>query len=111
MPHPILQETVTRFDPPEHHYALLYASGGELIAHQNDNFVLTDDADDSVIWDLSGDTLTHVLGNAELRVSNDRVMVTIDDQQVAGCLAHGPELLPSEYLNHIREHGLSLIHI
>ena len=46
MPHPILQETVTRFDPPKHHYALLYASGGELIAHQNGNFVLTDDADD-----------------------------------------------------------------
>ena len=105
MPHPILQETVTRFDPPKHHYALLYAAGGELIAQQNGNIVLTAEADDRVIWDLSGDTLTHVLGNAELRVSNDRVKVTIDDQLVAGRLAHGPELLPSEYLNHIREHG------
>ena len=105
MPHPIHQETVTRFEPPSHFYSLLYAPGGELIAHQNGNFTLTDDADDSVIWDRPDNTLTHVVSKTTLDVNGDNATVTVEGQQITGHIAHGPEHLPSEYLAHIKEHG------
>ncbi|MAV27029.1 MAG: hypothetical protein CMQ05_13100 [Gammaproteobacteria bacterium] len=105
MPHPILQETVTRFEAPTHHYSLLCAPGGELIAFQDGALKLTDDADDSVIWDRQGNTLTHVVSETTLNVKDGRVTVTVEDQQITSRIAHGPENMPSEYLAHISEQG------
>ena len=105
---PEFNERVVRLAPPSRHHSLLVAEDGRMLGHdENGHAELIDDGDDRVIWSRQSDGLKHVLSGRVIQVAFDDVSVTLPvaGQQVVFAISHGPEKLPSEYLQTLREDG------
>ena len=104
------QETVTRFDRPTDHYQLLATASGDFLRYDGARFDASGVLDDAAIWRRSGTGYQHVVSGAEVvregatQLTFDARPVAVDDQQEFS-EAHGPERLPSEYLEHFRSNG------
>lgn len=105
---PEFNERVVRLPPPEKHYSLLVAEDGRLYGlDDNGQAELTDDGDDRVIWARQSDGLKHVLSGKVIQAAPGDLTVTVPvaGQQVVLAISHGPEKLPSEYLQALRDDG------
>ena len=73
----------------------------------NGDPALCDDAGDQVIWDRAARGMRHVATGTDLRVdiANDTCAVRVGSNDVRFRVSHGPEKLPSEYLEHLRREG------
>lgn len=91
---------------PQRHFRLLVAANGQLLGLDDAGTLrLTDDADDSVVWDRAPGGFRHVAtGKVFAASENGDVRL-----QCAGSpsvrVHHGPEKLPSEYLAHLQNEG------
>ena len=96
-------ERVVRVEPTGHHYSLLVADDGGLLAVDADGHVQTSGVgDDSTIWEASSGGYRHAVSERELPVAADG-SVSFDGRRFAPC--HGPEQLPSQYLQTLRREG------
>ena len=99
---------IVTLERPEHHYVLLVATDGRMLGlDDNGNPALFDEAADRVIWDRSASGVRHVATAKDLRVDIDNGTCTLrvrkDDMRFR--VSHGPERLPSEYLEDLRRDG------
>ena len=117
----IFQERVVKVPIPEHHYRLLVSPNGNYLGVDDEGFTTTYPVgNDRVMWDeTESGSLRSVVGDIELvRESADanvsRLTLdghTLDDvggPSSTGVLynvEHGPEKLPSEYLDFFRKNG------
>ena len=102
-------ETVTRFERPAEQLRLLRAGTGDYLSFDGDQFGISGVVDDHAIWrDVPGG-YRHVETGIELERSGNSLVgelgaITVDGEKDF-VDAHGPERLPSEYLDHFRAHG------
>ena len=102
----LFQERVVKVERPEHHFRLLAAANGQLLALNDAGALcLTDVADDQVVWDRAPGGFRHVATGKVFaaRENGDVRLAGADSLSVRVC--HGPEKLPSEYLAHLRREG------
>ena len=93
---------------PEHHYVLLVAPDGCMLGlDDNGDPALFDVAGDRVIWDRADRGVRHVTTDSDLRVDiyNGTCKLRVGADDVRFLVTHGPEKLPSEYLEHLRREG------
>ena len=103
-----LEPTIITLERPEHHYVLLVAAdGGMLGLDDNGDSALCDEAGDHVIWDRAGRGVRHVATGRVLPAdtANGTCTVRVGSNDVRFRVSHGPEKLPSEYLEHLRREG------
>lgn len=109
-------ETVLKIDPPARHFALLMAPDGNYLGIEPGGDATTFAfVDDRAIWDVSADVARHVVSGRELRferssqASDTITAVSLDGVAVADgvpcTVAHGPEKLPSQYLEFFKANG------
>ena len=94
----LFQERVVKVERPEHHFRLLAAANGQLLARNEAGALcLTDVADDQVVWDRAPGGFRHVVTGKVFaaRENGDVRLEAADSPSVRVC--HGPEKLPSEY--------------
>ena len=102
------RERPVTFERPEHHFVFLTAPDGTMLGLDDDNaFALYDDADDRVIWDRTPTGVKHVATGNDVpaEIDHDTCTLTVGSDGVAFTIAHGPEKLPSEYLEHLKREG------
>ena len=134
----IFQERVLKVPAADHHYTLLVALDGNYLGVDQEGFTATFPyANDRVMWDeTDAGTFRHAIADIEIvKKSHDANVCQLAlEGNTLDCLgqptsksapynvSHGPERLPSEYLEFFRENGwvcatsilspdLSLIHI
>lgn len=93
---------------PTQRHVLLMAADGRLLGFDGaGNLALLDDAGDRAIWDRTGNGVTHTTTGAGLaaKVTGDVCTVQVASESVDLRICHGPELLPSEYLEHLHSEG------
>ena len=111
-------ETIVRVPLPERHYRLILAPDGRFVGVDGGRFAVLADGDDRVIWADAGEgRYRHVAtgkevvtrpanGGTSVRLEADaRVIGAEGDEAVSFTVAHGPEKLPSEYLETMRANG------
>ena len=108
-------ERAVRFAPPEAHYALVVAQDGRfLAADEHGALSVTEAVSDGLMWRREGSRLQHARSSATLDIEGGDAAcrltcngAAIEPEGGAGpfAIAHGPERLPSEYLEHLRRHG------
>jgi hypothetical protein len=111
---------VVRAQPALHHFRYLTAPNGDWLASADGKSLHTQGwVDDQAIWDVQGDEFTHCvtgLGLAATNTDNDQPCelqlhgkpVGEDGSLGDGAVftvCHGPEKLPSEYLQTLRDTG------
>ena len=117
----IFQERVVKVPIPEHHYTLLIAPDGNYLGVDQEGFTTTYPVgNDRVVWDeTESGSLRSVVGDIEIQKESadaDISQLTLDGNTFndAGELSsqgalykveHGPEKLPSEYLEFFRKNG------
>ena len=97
--------TLTR---PQDRHVLVMSADGELLGlDPAGDLDLFSDAGDNVIWDRTSDGLTHSATGTVLvaDVAGDTCTVQLGSDTAELLIAHGPEKLPSEYLEHLRREG------
>ena len=99
---------IVTLERPEHHYVLLVAANGSMLGLDvNGDPASFDEASDRVIWDRSASGVRHATTGRDLRVDIDDGTCTLrmgaDDMRFQ--VSHGPERLPSEYLEDLRRDG------
>ncbi|MYD96079.1 MAG: hypothetical protein F4X98_01665 [Gammaproteobacteria bacterium] len=95
-------ERVVGFDRPTQFHTLLIDAQGALLGIGLDGELGSFEvADDRVVWDSQRGSVTHVVTGRTLGVSNGSV--TAMGRSFA--LSHGPEKLPSEYLQLLEDDG------
>lgn len=102
------EERVVRLKRPLHHYSLLIAQDGRLLGMDGSGHTaLFDDGDDRVVWDQHPDGLKHVVSGTVIDVDVDvlRVTLPVAGEEMVLSIKHGPERLPSEYLQALRQDG------
>lgn len=102
------QERVVRVERPSHHFNFLVTHDGSLLGLSDTReLAFFNDADDRVIWDECPEGFKHVASGQTLSVQleDGRCDVVIDDQIKSLSVHHGPEKLPSEYLEHMKREG------
>ena len=112
-PNDTFSERAVRFAPSAAHFTMVVAGDGRFLgADDRGGLFLTDDISDDLMWRREGGRLCHVGSSLVVDVEGEdgNVRLTRDGAGAlpdAGtfALVHGPERLPSEYLNHLREHG------
>ena len=103
-----LEPRIVTLKRPQHHYVSLVAADGSMLGLDDDGHpALFDEADDRVIWDRTTEGVHHVATGRHLAVDsgNDTCNVTVGSDEVSLRFGHGPEKLPSEYLEHLRREG------
>ena len=103
-----LKPRIVTLKRPQHHYVSLVAADGSMLGLDDDGRpALFDEADDRVIWDRTTEGVHHVATGRHLAVdtANDTCNVTVGSDEVSLRFGHGPEKLPSEYLEHLRREG------
>ena len=93
---------------PEHHYVLLIAANGSMLGLNNDGDpALFYEADDRVIWDRTAKGVKHMATgkNVAVETGNDVCTLSVGSDEVYFHICHGPEKLPSEYLEHLQREG------
>ena len=119
---PPTAETITRFEPPKHHYTLLRASNGDYLGADDGKFATYGHVDDKAVWDTTPGGFRHVVSGLSLTAVGDTATGHLlrrgEAEWIAadGTLgmasaaanfvpAHGPEKLPSAYLDEFRRNG------
>lgn len=71
------------------------------------DLLLCEEADDRVIWDIDPTGLKHVASSRTLSVEfeNGQCFVVVEGDTRAFNIEHGPEKLPSEYLDQLKQEG------
>lgn len=102
------QERPVTFERPEHHYVFLIAPDGTMLGlDDGGELSLFDEADDRVIWDRAPGGMKHVAAGRIVPADIDAGLCTLPSDLDNGRfnIVHGPEKLPSEYLDHLRREG------
>ena len=102
------QETPVTFEQPVHRYVFLTAPDGNMLGLDDSGEpVLFDEADDRVIWDQVPNGFKHIATDKEISVEIDanNCTLVINGNKTRLAVAHGPEKLPSEYLEHLQRNG------
>ena len=102
------QERAITLTPPRHHLVFLAAPDGSMLGLDPSGDVgLYDDGDDRVIWDVAQDGVTHAATGKAIDVDIDEGACTlpINGEDMALRVVHGPENLPSVYLEHLKREG------
>lgn len=112
--------TIVSFAKPSHHYCYLNDQKGDWLATNNgESLFIQGYVDDSAIWDVSSSGFRHVKTGLELNSSSTEVGSTCNLSTANGStgifdsigdsapfvVGHGPELLPSHYLDTLHEQG------
>lgn len=119
VPQDVFEERAVRFTEPESRFAMALASDGRFLAvDQSGTLSVADEVSDAAMWHHVGARLEHAIHPVALAVSgaeNGDCRLSPADRSVragGACtttasytIVHGPELLPSEYLGHLRTHG------
>ena len=119
VPHDVFEERAVRFNEPALRYAMAVAQDGRFLAVDDSGALsVADEVSDAAMWRHEGARLEHAIHPVPLAVSNaenggcrlapdDRSVRTVGDCTTSESytIVHGPELLPSEYLAHLRTHG------
>ena len=106
--HVEFQERVVRHERGQRHFVFLTSPGGSMLGLDDEGaLTLYDEADDRVIWDRNAGGVTHVATGKSLAADFDADNCTLrmgagDESFRVG---HGPERLPSEYLEHLKREG------
>ena len=117
----IFQERVVKVPIPHHHYVLLISPDGNYLGVDQEGSTTTFPyADDQVMWDETDTgSFRHVIAGIEIvKKSADQEVchLTFEGNSLDGLgkatrkgalysVSHGPERLPSEYLQFFRENG------
>ena len=102
------QERTVTFERPKHHFVFLIASDGAMLGLDDDGALAQYvDADDRVIWDRTSDGVKHVATGKDVPVDIDEDTCTlpVGSNEETFTISHGPEFLPSEYLEHLKREG------
>ena len=100
------QERTVSFERPKNHFVLLIAQDGAVLGVDDDGeLALYAEADDRVVWERVPDGVMHVVSGAAVRIDDDTCKLLVGSDEVVFTISHGPEKLPSEYLEHIKHHG------
>ena len=95
-------ERVVKFERPDHFHDLLVGADGRFLGIGDDGELASfSAADDRVIWDRRNGEIRHATSGRSFSVDDGGVEA--DGQRFA--VAHGPELLPSEYLRFFEDNG------
>lgn len=112
--------TIVAVAKPARHYRYLHAPNGDWLATTDgETLQVQGHVDDAAIWDLRGDGFAHVVTGLGLSASGTVIEETtrlrLDGREVGAegeqgvgadfTVGHGPEKLPSEYLQTLREQG------
>ena len=107
------EERAVRFPRPTHHFALVVAADGRFLASESTGLTLTETISDAVVWAEADSSLRHPDTDTQIRLEGPEGNRRLKASGVASSFApdasfqqiHGPELRPSEYLKHLRDHG------
>ena len=102
------QARLVTLERPEHHYALLTAADGGMLGLNDDgDLALFDEAGDRVIWDRAAKGVKHVATGKDVvaDVGNGVCTLSVGPDEVDFEIRHGPERLPSEYLEQLQHEG------
>ena len=114
-------ETIVRVPLPGRHYRLILAPDGRFLGVDGGRLAILADGDDRIVWaDANDGRYRHVATGKEIvaRPANGGTSVRLDanaraigaegaegKEAVSFTVAHGPEKLPSEYLETMRAKG------
>ena len=115
-------ETVHKVEIPTKHYSLLVAENGSLLNCDTEaKLGLTDQGNDSILWNQLGKTefqhletgvtvsLNSAQNGSDRLILNAATQTWSDDEEIATSqsftVEHGPADKPSNYLDHLRTHG------
>lgn len=102
------QERPVTMDRPTNHFALLITPDGAMLGVTDDGVLtLHEDADDRVIWERVSDGFKQVVTGKVVSagIDDDTCTLAVGSQPVTMSVNHGPEKLPSEYLEHFEREG------
>ncbi len=114
-PEDTFSERAVRFARADVHYSMVVAPDGRFVGADGDGgLTLTDEISDDLMWCLDGACLQHAVAlvaldlegpSAACSLATGGVGAEVDGVRGPFTVIHGPERLPSEYLDHLREHG------
>ena len=100
------RERPVTFERPENHFVFLVAQDGAMLGlDDSGDLALFDEADDRVIWDRAPGGMKHVATGRDISADFDDSPCTLRLDEGTFTIAHGPEKLPSEYLEHLKREG------
>ena len=102
------QERQVTFERPEHHHVFLVAPNGDMLGlDDSGELTLFDEADDRVIWDRAPGGVRHVATGRVVPadIDEDACTLPLGSDEGTFTITHGPEKLPSEYLEHLKREG------
>ena len=102
------QERPVTFEGPKHHFVFLIAPDGAMLGlDDSGELALYDEADDHVIWDRVSGGVKHVATGKDVSadIDDDTCTLPVGSDEVTFATCHGPEKLPSEYLEHLKREG------
>ena len=104
----LFQELAVKVERPNHHFVFLIAPTGAMLGlDDSGDLALYDEADDHVTWDRVSEGLRHVATGNDVAVDVDdsTCVLSVNSVEMPFSICHGPEKLPSEYLEHLRREG------
>ncbi len=115
----VFDERTVRFaEPTSRHVMALAADGGFLGVDESGALSVAEEVSDAAMWRREGARLQHAIhpvalaatdtgnGGCRLAPTDGSIRVLGDSKAVRSCtVLPGPELLPSEYLAHLKTHG------
>ena len=102
------QERVVHVERPTHHFKYLTTEDGSMLGmNESGELHLCEEADDQVIWNIDPSGLQHVASQETLdaKFEHERCLVSVDGDTRVFTIDHGPEKLPSTYLEHLKREG------
>ena len=102
------QERVVKIEPPKHHFVFLIAPDGSMLGlDESSKLALHDEADDRVIWDRTPEGIKHGATGKDIStdIDEDVCTLSVGSDEMTFTTYHGPEKLPSEYLEHLKREG------
>ncbi len=102
------QERAVKVECPQHRFVFLITSDGAMLGlDHSGGLSLFDEADDRVVWDWLPDGVRYAASGQDLAVDLDDsiCVLSVNSEELAFSICHGPELLPSEYLEHLQREG------
>ena len=102
------QPQIVTLERPQHRHVLLTAADGRMLGLDDNGYLaLFDEAGDRVIWNRAAEGVKHVATGKDVAVDigDDVCTVSVGADEVDLQICHGPEKLPSEYLEHLRREG------
>lgn len=103
-----LKPQIVTLRRPTRHHALLVAIDGRMLGlDASGDLALFDEAGDGVIWDRTAAGVRHVATGRDFATAADNGVCTmpVGSDALNFAISHGPEKLPSAYLEHLRREG------